>query len=249
MEGQPGGQPPDRRDAKAQAAADKAYAKSRRPWWKKKRFIIPLGLVLIAIIASAGSGGGGDDESDSGNRDGGNKTEEASGGGSGGSGSEEEACGTGEPEKPNNASDDCTPHVGPSKKVTVDGVVYAITNLDQRDSIGDASIGFDEKASGTYLVLSLTAHSTKGETVQLSDDTFKVTCDGCPEYSADSDGTFAAVGEGGEDPFLLTDIQPDSTEKGRVVFDVPKKLLKKKLELRVNELGFGESHGFIQLPL
>jgi hypothetical protein len=84
--------------------------------------------------------------------------------------------------------------------------------------------------------------------VQLSDDTFSVTCGGCPSYSTDSDGTFAVTGEGGE-PFFLTDIQPDTTKGGVIVFDAPKKVLNKKLELRVNELGFGESHGFIQLPL
>jgi hypothetical protein len=132
--------------------------------------------------------------------------------------------------------------------VTVDGIVYKITNLKQRASIGDASIGFDEKASGMFLVLNMSAHSTKGETVQLSDDTFSVTCDGCPSYSTDSDGTFAVLGEGGE-PFFLTDIQPDTTKEGVIVFDVPKKVINKKLELRINELGFGEGHGFIELPL
>lgn len=46
-----------KRDAKAQAAADKAYRKATRPWFKKKRFILPLILVVIIIISSMANGG------------------------------------------------------------------------------------------------------------------------------------------------------------------------------------------------
>lgn len=41
-------------------AAAKAYAKATRPWYKKKRFIIPIALVAIIAIATATSGGGSD---------------------------------------------------------------------------------------------------------------------------------------------------------------------------------------------
>lgn len=60
-ENQPANVPPyDPRDARAQAKAAKAYEKARRPWYKKKRFILPLALiVLIIIISIATSGGGG----------------------------------------------------------------------------------------------------------------------------------------------------------------------------------------------
>lgn len=60
-ENQPANLPPyDPRDARAQAKAAKAYQKARRPWYKKKRFILPLALiVLIIIIVAANSGGDG----------------------------------------------------------------------------------------------------------------------------------------------------------------------------------------------
>ncbi len=45
-------------DPKAAAKAAKAYAKATRPWYKKKRFIIPLALVALIVISSALSGGG-----------------------------------------------------------------------------------------------------------------------------------------------------------------------------------------------
>lgn len=61
-ENQPANMPPyDPRDARAQAKAAKAYEKARRPWYKKKRFILPLALiVLIIIIVAANSGGDGE---------------------------------------------------------------------------------------------------------------------------------------------------------------------------------------------
>jgi hypothetical protein len=62
----------DYKNAKAQAKAAKAYAKAQRPWYKKKRFLFPLGLVLLVVVVSAGSSGGDSDSSDT--------TGEASGG-------------------------------------------------------------------------------------------------------------------------------------------------------------------------
>lgn len=49
------------KDAKAQAKAEKAYRKATRPWFKKKRFIVPLAVVLLIAIFAATSGG---DETD-----------------------------------------------------------------------------------------------------------------------------------------------------------------------------------------
>lgn len=45
------------KDAKSQAKAEKAYRKATRPWFKKKRFILPLALVLLVAIFAATSGG------------------------------------------------------------------------------------------------------------------------------------------------------------------------------------------------
>ena len=45
------------RNPKAEAKAAKAYAKAMRPWYKKKRFIVPLGLVTLTIAGTAMSGG------------------------------------------------------------------------------------------------------------------------------------------------------------------------------------------------
>lgn len=52
--------PEPARNAKAEAAAARAYAKAQRPWFKKKRFMIPLVIVALGIIGSATNGGGDD---------------------------------------------------------------------------------------------------------------------------------------------------------------------------------------------
>lgn len=55
-------QPPSAREARANAKAEKARAKALRPWYKKKRFLIPLGLVLVLVIVAVAGGGGDEDE-------------------------------------------------------------------------------------------------------------------------------------------------------------------------------------------
>lgn len=45
------------RDAKARAKGEKAYRKAQRPWYKKKRFILPLALVVLIALFSALGGG------------------------------------------------------------------------------------------------------------------------------------------------------------------------------------------------
>lgn len=50
----------DHREAKAEAKAAKARAKAVRPWFKKKRFVLPLGFVVLMVIIAAAGGGGSD---------------------------------------------------------------------------------------------------------------------------------------------------------------------------------------------
>lgn len=55
-------QPMNKKDAKAQAAAAKAYSKSQRSWFAKHKILTALGaLILLAVIISAASSGGGGD--------------------------------------------------------------------------------------------------------------------------------------------------------------------------------------------
>lgn len=97
------------------------------------------------------------------------------------------------------------------------------------------------------MIATLRVTSRKNESVTLSDDVISLVVDGGNTYKPDSDGTFAAMTDGAE-PLLLTDIGPDSTLTAPVVFDVPRSVLGKELELSFGELGFGSTQGFIRLP-
>ena len=48
-----GGHPHPQGDEWARRAADRAYAKALRPWYKKKRFIIPIALIGLFFLMSA----------------------------------------------------------------------------------------------------------------------------------------------------------------------------------------------------
>ena len=45
------------KEAKAQAKAAKAYAKAQRPFWKKKRVLLPVALIALIVLIMAVSGG------------------------------------------------------------------------------------------------------------------------------------------------------------------------------------------------
>ena len=163
-------------------------------------------------------------------------------------GDDSEAATSGDAVKCGNvATDDCTPHVGSRQAVRVDALVWRVRAVETTPTIGDQQYGLGETANGVYLVADLSVTSRKNESATISDDVISLVVDGGNVYSPDSDGTFAAMTEG-QDPLLLTDIGPDTTLSAPVVFDVPPKVLGKKLELRFSELGFGSTEGFIRLP-
>ena len=150
--------PPDQsergsyRDAKAQAKAAQAYAKAQRPWWKKKRFIIPLGLVLLIALISAGSGGGDNNGAGSG---GGNATK-SSGGGNGTSG-----------------------RVG--QALTNAGTTYKVTSARTTKTIGDPDLG-GARADGIFVVVSLQLTNNKNETKTFTDASAKLKTSDGKEY-------------------------------------------------------------------
>jgi len=144
------------------------------------------------------------------------------------------------------AADDCTPHVGSNDSTRVDALIWRLSSTRQTATIGEQQYGGGAKANGVFLVLKLRVHSDKNESATLTDNTIKLETNG-NTYDADNDGTIAAMGAG-EHPFFLDTIGPDSDRRGTVVFDVPRKVLGQKIEVRFNELGFGSTHGYIVLP-
>jgi hypothetical protein len=208
----------------------------RLPTWAKWTLGIFVALIVIGAVA-------GDDEKDDKSK---NPTsaavESSSSFGDSESADEEEDGGCGI-----EATDDCTPEVGPKGKVRVDALVWQIQSAKTAASIGDQTYGLGEEANGVYLIVHLEVTSKKDESVTISEEVVSLVADGGNTYSTDSDGTFAAVGTG-QDAFFFEDIGPDSTLEGVVVFDVPKSVLNSKLQLKFGELGFGDTTGYIEVP-
>jgi hypothetical protein len=145
-----------------------------------------------------------------------------------------------------NASGDNTPRVGPKGSVEVDTLRWKLLSAKTTKKIGDQRYGLGAKANGIYVVAKLSAENNKTESVTLTSEAVSLVS-GENVYKPDTKAEVALVGSGGN-TFLLEDLGPGVTAKGSVAFDVPPKVLKQHPELRFNELGFGETHGYIALP-
>ncbi len=213
----------------------------KKPWWQRWWAIALGAFVALIVIVVAVSSGSGDKSSSDGKSTANEPTtsttakKEKSSADTGGGNS----CGT-------NATADCTPRVGSNGQVRVDALYWRVTGAETAKSIGDPSIGLDQKASGTYLIVKLRVRSDKNESATLTPNVIQLDAGGTT-YDPDNDGTVAAIGQG-EEPLFLKDIGPDSNVQSEVVFDVPDKVLNKTLYVRFNELGFGPGHGLIKLP-
>lgn len=235
--------PPDSpRDAKAELKAAKAYAKAERPWYKKKRFIA-LGLFALIVIISIAGGSSSDPDKAASDPDPATAPPPpaaSSDPAPSDDGEDGSSCGT-------TATDDCTPDVTSDQTVRVDALTWKYVSSRRTSTLGDQQYGLGAKADDVFLVVKLSVTSNKNESATLTDNAIKLESSEGNTYSADSDGTIAAMGSG-EDPLLLTDLGPDQTTTSKIVFDVPQNVLDKGAKLRFNELGFGETHAYIQLP-
>jgi hypothetical protein len=178
---------------KAEAKAAKAYAKAMRPWYKKKRVIIPAAFVALGVAVSAGS------SSNSG-------TDSAS------SGSAVTSSSGSKAEQKKDA--DKQGVVG--TPVTNSGTTYEVTSVDTKQTLGASEYSEGTKADGTFVIASLAITNNKDETKTFMDNTAKlVTADG-DQYEASTDAAFEL-----KDDLMMEDIQPDLTKRGSIAFDVP----------------------------
>ena len=212
---------PTSRNPKAEVKAAKAYAKATRPWYKKKRFILPIALVVIIVIIQSMSGGGGSEKVTA--SDTASDTPSKSDGDKVGSKSNPIKVGA---------------------TVKLEGTQYTVKSAKTASSVG--SEFFSEKANGIYVVVELTIENKKDETKTFLDDAAKFLTTNGKSYSTDSNGTVAVMGDNG-DPLMLADMQPDVPKTGMLVYDVPKDKAVGGL-LEVSDL-FGGGEAYIDLGL
>ena len=143
-----------------------------RPWYKKKRFIIPIAFVAIIAIASVASGG---------------------------DGGPEKATSSDTPSKGGGSGDRAGSKSNPIKvgeTVKLEGTQHTVMSAKTASSVG--SEFFSEKANGIYVVVKLTIENKKNETKTFLDEAAKFVTTSGKFYSTDSQGTVAVIGTDGE---------------------------------------------------
>lgn len=145
-----------------------------------------------------------------------------------------------------NASDDNTPSVGWNGSVEVDTLRWRLRDAHTDKAIGEQQYGLGAKANGLYIIVDLSVTNNKSESVTLTSENVSLTA-GEDTYSADTNAETALIAAGTTTLFL-EDLGPGVSLNGTVAFDVAPSVLGQDPQLRFNELGFGDTHGYITLP-
>jgi hypothetical protein len=208
--------PASYKDAKAQAKAAKAYTKASRPWFKKKRFIVPLAIVVLAIIATVNGGGSEDAPAAATTAD--TSSEDTT------SNATEDSA-----QDPSGSVDSAATEAsaGLGDKVRDGKFQFTVKKVDcGKTRIGSAA--FDTKAQGQFCLVSLKIKNIGNEAQSMFADNQYLFDEKGRKSSADID---AAMYMGDRAQTLWEEINPGNVLKGIVVFDIPRNAEPTSLEL------------------
>lgn len=196
-------------EAKARAKADKAYKKASRPWFKKKRYLLPLAVLVIVVAFQLTNGGG--DSSDPGAAEAAGASDTA-GSGTSANGDEKEAT-----ESTSNPFDETYGTFKPIKKSgqgdstlkLPDGASAAVVSMRHNGSANFAVTTLDANNQPTGDLLANTIGAYKGTAAYGLNDMgdpvkLQITADGhwtvkvspissAPELPSSADGNGDAV--------------------------------------------------------
>lgn len=182
---------------KAAAKAAKAYAKATRPWWKKKRFIIPtVAVALVVVFTATNKGGTKDDEV------------KVTAGGETPSGAASTEPGTAKPKGDPGTEKNPAPR---GTAVQNKSAKYQVLDVTTTKHIGSQYLGKD--AAGTFVVVKLSVTNVKDSSIQFSTNDVKLQVNGT-EIDASDDSVYL------DDHLLYEDVSPSLTKTGTVAFDV-----------------------------
>lgn len=122
----------------------------------------------------------------------------------------------------------------------VGNVEFTVNSKSEATNVGGQ---FGKTAQGKYLILNVTVTNKGDKAITVDSNFFKLKADG-KEYEADGSATIFANENAN---FFLSQVNPDVSIKGNVVFDVPAELLQKNLVLNVQTGVFGTEQGQIEL--
>jgi hypothetical protein len=126
-------------------------------------------------------------------------------------------------------------------KLTLKGTTYEVTNVRTASAVGDSFTR--ERANGEFVIVSLKLTNRKDEPATIAEDNIRLIGGNGKNYSVSDDALFALE----DQSFLLEEIQPDNTEKGKLVYDIPESAVSRS-KLQVEDF-FSESKGRIRLGL
>jgi hypothetical protein len=130
---------------------------------------------------------------------------------------------------------------GVGDKVTLKGTTYKVTRASSAKSIGDNQFT-RTKANGQFVVVKLTLTNRKDEPATILESNLKLVGGNGKTYSTSTDALLAV-----DDAFILEEIQPDVSQRGTLVYDIPKKAVAGAV-LRAEDL-FSDSVAEITLGL
>lgn len=191
----------DERETRADAKAAAAREKALRPWYKKKRFIIPLGLLLLIIIANLGG-----DSDDNQSQDTGDQSTENQGGGATLESTETEA--------------------GLNAAVRDGKFEFTVRGI----QCGQTRVGnqfLNKTAQGQYCLLSVNVKNIGSEAQTLFGDNQKLFDSQGREFSSDSEAAIYAE----DSKSIFEEINPGNAVDGQIYFDIPKDAAPAKVEL------------------
>lgn len=218
------GQPLTPQQAAAMARDAKAAAKAQRPWFKKKRFVAPIGAVALFTIIGLSGGGG--------SQGAGSQPAPAVSAAAEADTSADEAAEPAEAEKPAKADKAAEAPAKEDKPAaepeadTVAGVGDGVKSGDFKVTItkvreGGKRVGseyLNEKAQGHFVLVDVKIKNNGDRADYFSSNDIKVTDTKGREFSVNE---MASIYVSDNNP-LLEEVNPGNTSKGTFVFDLPK---------------------------
>jgi hypothetical protein len=185
----------DLKAAQAEAKAAAAKAKALRPWFKKKRFIVPLALVVLIGISNSMNGGSSDEVATD-------------------TSSQTDTSGAAESEE--TTVEESAPGIGSS--VVAGNFTFTVNSL-ECGITGVGSDSFGQKAQGEYCKINLTVANTGKEADYFSASNQKVMDAEGREFEADTSAMIYL--EEGDDVWLGADINPGNSAEVAILYDMP----------------------------
>ena len=222
------GQPLSPEQAAAMARAAKAAAKAQRPWFKKKRFVAPIGAVALMTIIGLGGGGS---ESTATPQPGTAASATAEADTAADKATDEDAASTEDAAETEEASKAEKPKAEKPKAEKpkaekVASIGDGVTSGDFKVTIskvreGGKRVGsefLNEKAQGHFVLVDVKIKNTGDRADYFSSSDIKVTDKKGREFSVNE---MASIYVSDNNP-LLEEVNPGNTSKGTFVFDLPK---------------------------